>query len=62
LVVLDIFKRERCLDGLGWYVFLFRTKQILQVFGNPAVMAFSALDPWLCVLALQRVCPFALYP
>ena len=29
-------------------------------FGNPAVMAFSALDPWFCVPAFQRVCPFAL--
>ena len=29
-------------------------------FGNPAIVASSALDPWLCVAAFRRVCPFVL--
>ena len=31
-------------------------------FRQPGCHGFSALDPWLCVPAFQRVCPFALYP
>jgi len=29
---------------------------------QPGFRGFSALGPWLCVLAFQRVCPFAPYP
>jgi hypothetical protein len=33
-------------------------KPSLPTFGSPAVILSQRLDPWLCVAAFQRVCPF----
>jgi hypothetical protein len=33
-------------------------KAFAGTFGSPAIMAFGAFDPWLCVTAFRQLCPF----
>jgi len=33
-------------------------KAFAGTFGSPAIMAFGAVDPWLCVTAFRQLCPF----
>jgi hypothetical protein len=33
-------------------------KAFADTFGSPAIMAFGAFDPWLCVTAFRQFCPF----
>jgi hypothetical protein len=33
-------------------------KAFAGTFGSPAIMAFGAFDPWLCVTAFRQFCPF----
>jgi hypothetical protein len=33
-------------------------KAFAGTFGSPAIMAFEAFDPWLCVTAFRQLCRF----
>jgi len=58
LFSLDKFlKRKAPINGLSKILNFLNEKSSIPIW-QPGYHSFKALDPWFCVSAFQRICPF----